>query len=142
MGNFRSDNRAREFGGRSRGGFGRDRDSRMSERRPREMHEVTCDKCGKQCRVPFRPSGGKPVFCSDCFRNEGSSGSSFRPSSRDNSYSRGNSSSLGNSSSSGISQEQYKEINTKLNKILGILETIEFEDEDSEDESEDEESEE
>jgi hypothetical protein len=32
-------------------------------------------------------------------------------------------------SSSGISQEQYKEINTKLDKILEILDTLEMVDE-------------
>ena len=130
MGNFRSDNRDRGFGGGRFGGRSRfrDRDSGSFERRRTEMHQVTCDKCGKQCEVPFKPTGDKPVFCSDCFRKEG--GSSSSPSSRDN------------SSSSGISQEQYKEINTKLDKILEILEMIEFEDEDSEDDSKDEEAEE
>jgi CxxC-x17-CxxC domain-containing protein len=126
MGNFRSDNRGRGFGGNrssgdsgrfgGRGGF-RDRDSR----RP-GMHEVTCDKCGKQCEVPFRPTGDKPVFCSDCFRKEGGSSSSSKD----------------NSSSSGISSEQYKEINKKLDKILKILEMIEFEDEEDSEEDEDE----
>jgi len=33
----------------------------------RSMHQATCDQCGNQCEVPFRPSGGKPIFCSDCF---------------------------------------------------------------------------
>ena len=37
----------------------------------RIMHDATCDKCGKRCKLPFRPSGGKPVYCSECFkRNE------------------------------------------------------------------------
>ena len=37
----------------------------------RVMHDATCDKCGKRCKLPFRPSGGKPVYCSECFkRNE------------------------------------------------------------------------
>ena len=145
MGNFRSDSRDRGFrdnrssgesrgfgrgfgGGRSggRGGF-RDRDSGSFGRRRPEMHEATCDKCKKQCEVPFRPTGDKPVLCSDCFRKEG--GSSSSPGSRNN------------SSSSGISQEQYKEINTKLDKILKILEMVEFEDEEGEEDSEDEDSE-
>ncbi|MFA6022623.1 MAG: CxxC-x17-CxxC domain-containing protein [Candidatus Pacearchaeota archaeon] len=146
MGSFKSNSRSREFsGGRSsprsegfnrgfrgersegrsggrpggRSGF-RSRDSGSFERRS-EMHKVTCDKCGKQCEVPFRPTGNKPVFCSDCFRKDGGSSSNF--SSRDN-------------SSSGISQEQFKEINTKLDKVLKILEAIEFEEDESEDEEE------
>jgi CxxC-x17-CxxC domain-containing protein len=34
---------------------------------PREMFSATCDGCGREARVPFRPSGTKPVYCSDCF---------------------------------------------------------------------------
>ena len=29
---------------------------------------ATCSKCGKSTEVPFRPTNGKPVYCSDCFR--------------------------------------------------------------------------
>ncbi len=39
------------------------------ERRPREMFEAVCADCGKSAQVPFRPSGMKPVYCSDCFQN-------------------------------------------------------------------------
>jgi len=39
------------------------------ERRPREMFEAVCADCGKTASVPFRPSGVKPVYCSDCFQN-------------------------------------------------------------------------
>jgi CxxC-x17-CxxC domain-containing protein len=35
---------------------------------PREMFTATCSSCGKEARVPFRPTNGKPVYCSDCFR--------------------------------------------------------------------------
>lgn len=78
MGEF---NRDRKFGRRdssrpSYRGSGRfSRDSDRPERRgfgrsgsERQMHEVTCDKCGERCEVPFKPTGGKPVYCSDCFR--------------------------------------------------------------------------
>ncbi len=34
----------------------------------REMHKATCADCGKECEVPFKPTEGKPVKCSDCFR--------------------------------------------------------------------------
>ena len=33
----------------------------------REMFTATCDSCGGQARVPFRPTGSKPVYCSECF---------------------------------------------------------------------------
>lgn len=40
------------------------------------MHRVTCDSCGKKCEVPFKPTGSKPVKCSDCFRKSGGGNSS------------------------------------------------------------------
>jgi CxxC-x17-CxxC domain-containing protein len=46
-------------------GFG-DRDSG----RPSIMHRATCSECGKECELPFRPTGNKPVFCSNCFGNK------------------------------------------------------------------------
>ena len=39
------------------------------ERAPREMFAATCSSCGKEAQVPFRPTSGKPVYCSDCFRS-------------------------------------------------------------------------
>ena len=38
------------------------------DRGPREMFAATCSNCGNEARVPFRPTSGKPVYCSDCFR--------------------------------------------------------------------------
>lgn len=39
------------------------------DRGPREMFSATCSNCGKEASVPFRPTSGKPVYCSDCFRS-------------------------------------------------------------------------
>jgi len=137
MGEFRSDNRegfgdrgrfrsgygggrfgGSRFGGRS-GGFGgrggfRDRDSGRSNRRPLEMHEATCDKCGKRCEVPFRPTGNKPVFCSDCFKKNEGSGSNFGSRNQDR------------PSQSGMFSEQFNKLNAKLDKILQVLESLEL----------------
>ena len=74
-GKFGRRDSGRDRSGRS-GGFGgsrfRDREDSgsfgRSDRRPLEMHDAICDKCGKECQVPFKPSGDKPVYCSDCFR--------------------------------------------------------------------------
>ncbi len=33
----------------------------------REMHPAVCAECNKDTEVPFRPSGDRPVYCSDCF---------------------------------------------------------------------------
>ncbi|MBP1704628.1 MAG: hypothetical protein H6Q36_367 [Chloroflexi bacterium] len=45
----------------STGGYG------GSSRGPREMFTATCSSCGREAQVPFRPTSGKPVYCSDCF---------------------------------------------------------------------------
>lgn len=37
-------------------------------RGPREMHDAVCARCGKETQVPFKPTGARPVYCSDCFR--------------------------------------------------------------------------
>jgi CxxC-x17-CxxC domain-containing protein len=63
MGNFN-----RNFSRDSRSGGGRSFDRPM---RDREMHRTTCSNCGKECEVPFKPNGSKPVFCSDCFEKNG-----------------------------------------------------------------------
>jgi CxxC-x17-CxxC domain-containing protein len=44
------------------------RDDRRSRDNDREDTEVTCADCGNQCTVPFVPRSNKPVYCSDCFR--------------------------------------------------------------------------
>ena len=129
MGNFKSNNRGgfggrsggRSFGGSSRGrsGFGGGRDS---GRRNVEMHDAVCGKCGRQCQVPFRPTGDKPVFCSDCFRqNEGS----------------GNFGSRNRAPQSGESSEQLKQMNAKLDKIILILQDLELDTDDDIDDDED-----
>ncbi len=35
---------------------------------PREMFDAVCARCSKETQVPFRPTGARPVYCSDCFR--------------------------------------------------------------------------
>ncbi len=84
-------------GGRSNNFRGRDggRDSFGQK----EMHDAVCDKCNEKCQVPFRPSGDKPIFCSDCFEKQGNS--------------RGG--------RGGISPEQFEMLNNKLDKIMKAL---------------------
>lgn len=43
-----------------------DRRSRRSEYK--EEFDINCAECGKRSKVPFKPTGSKPVLCSDCFR--------------------------------------------------------------------------
>ncbi|HEY3071616.1 MAG TPA: zinc-ribbon domain containing protein [Candidatus Limnocylindrales bacterium] len=58
-------------GGYSSGGYsgGGGYSSVGYERGPREMFTATCSNCGRDAQVPFRPTSGKPVYCSDCFRS-------------------------------------------------------------------------
>jgi CxxC-x17-CxxC domain-containing protein len=46
------------------------RSSYGSDRGQRELHAVRCSACGQTAQVPFVPRGDKPVYCSDCFRNQ------------------------------------------------------------------------
>ena len=34
----------------------------------REMHKAKCTKCGKDCEVPFKPDGERPVLCKECYK--------------------------------------------------------------------------
>jgi len=34
----------------------------------RQLFPAVCADCGKSTEVPFEPSQGRPVYCSDCFR--------------------------------------------------------------------------
>ena len=48
-------------------------DSENSEKKQvdklgREMYKAKCADCGKDCEVPFKPSGDRPVYCRDCYR--------------------------------------------------------------------------
>ncbi len=35
--------------------------------RERSFTRVICADCHKECEVPFKPSGDRPVYCKDCF---------------------------------------------------------------------------
>ena len=56
------------YGGGSSYGDGGGYGGGSYSRAPREMFDATCARCGKETQVPFRPSGARPVYCSDCFR--------------------------------------------------------------------------
>jgi|SRR3989338_8320656 len=77
-------------------GFGRDR-PRSYDRRPLEKFKVICDKCKKECEVPFKPTSGKPIYCKECF-------DIIKP-----------------ISPQGISGEQINQINEKLDKIMRAM---------------------
>ena len=73
---FGGDDRRRFDGPRdnhSRGGF----DARRDGDRP--LFSTQCSSCGKSCEVPFRPTGERPVYCTECFRSQRDSGGAPAP---------------------------------------------------------------
>ena len=77
-----TDSGKRSFGSRGDNRRFGDRDSG----RPLMMHKAICSECGKECELPFKPTGDKPVFCTNCFRNKANSNSSSGRDSKKKSY--------------------------------------------------------
>lgn len=107
------------FGGRP--SFG----ARSSD--PREMFKATCGNCGANCEVPFRPTGERPVLCSNCFEQAGGRGP------RDSRDSRGPRDSHRSDSrrfdrpprmERPQRNEEYEQLNAKLDKILKLLQKM------------------
>ena len=66
MGNYNNSRNSNDRGrGSDRPRFGSQNSGRT------QMHDATCADCGNNCKVPFMPSSGKPVYCSDCFEKRG-----------------------------------------------------------------------
>jgi len=104
---------SRSGGGRYGGGDFRRRDSGR-----REMHKAVCDECGESCEVPFRPTRGKPIYCSNCFEKK-DGGSSRRPSRR----SPGGSDFGKRDNTNKQLLEQVSSLNAKLDRILKVIES-------------------
>lgn len=121
MKNFKLGNRSRDRKDSSRRNFG-GRDSRRSL-----LYDAVCDECGKDCQVPFKPSGERPIYCSDCFEKKGrrdGDRSSRRVSRRRNFGDRDSRRSLQNNIiDRSISQliEKIEILNTKLDTIINLL---------------------
>ncbi len=109
MGNFNRDNRGggRSFGKRSFGGN-------------RQMFDATCANCGKSCQVPFRPTGDKPVYCSECFEKMGGRNDSRRNDNRSFDRPRFDD----RKPSFDQNKSQFDALNAKLDKITALLEVM------------------
>lgn len=106
-------NRSNRSGGSRFGGDFRRRDSGR-----RQMHKAVCDECGKDCEVPFKPSGDKPIYCSECFEKKegGSSRRSDRRSPRRSDFGK-------RDDTHKKLLEQVSSLNTKLDRIIKVLES-------------------
>ncbi len=116
----------RNFGNRSFGS-----NSGSGERRPSTLHKAVCGKCGMACEVPFRPSSDRPVLCKNCFRRDGDSEPRSTRYDSPKRFGGSEQSSPSYGGGSDQTQKQLTIINAKLDKILGMLE--EFEDDDDDD---------
>jgi len=47
--------------------------------RERILYKAICADCKKDCELPFKPNGERPVYCKDCFSKRKAS-NSFKPS--------------------------------------------------------------
>ncbi|MDH5533339.1 MAG: hypothetical protein OEX81_02845 [Candidatus Pacebacteria bacterium] len=97
------------------------RDSRQSE-----MHDAVCAECNNNCKIPFFPRSGKPVYCSDCFEKRGNDNNSGDRRSNDNyndrrSNSRGNDFKPRNDRPQVSYKEEFKAVNAKLDQLIELL---------------------
>ena len=102
---------------KNRGSDSRGSEGRNFERpinfEDKRMFDAICDNCGNSCKVPFQPSGGKPVYCSNCFGAKKEGGSKNRE--QFQSRPQYKTSLLSND------KEQFEQLNNKLDKILIML---------------------
>ena len=55
------------------------RDRQGFDRGSREMHKSVCAECGKECEIPFKPTGDRPVYCRECFEKRRPTRTEDRP---------------------------------------------------------------
>jgi len=99
--NFGDSRRPKMYDNRDGGSNFADRSYGPTQDKP--MFRATCDQCGESCEVPFRPTNGKPVLCSNCFAATKTDGG--RRVGKDN-------------------NPELEEINAKLDKILKLLSPV------------------
>ena len=123
VGNYNRDNRSNSRRN-SGGGDYRRSGNRGGGGGRREMFDAVCDKCGKDCKVPFRPTSGKPVYCSDCFEKTSDRGGSNSRNYQDRGPRRSSGGAGGDyrrSSPRPQNNEQLEAISQKLDKIIEML---------------------
>lgn len=130
MGNFNKFEKrrgGRSFGGGGGGGFGGGHKFGGHGGGPRPMFQAICGKCGQSCEVPFKPTSERPVFCSNCFKNQGNSGAgpkfapkSFGDGNRGGNFSGGNAAPHANTNAC-ATRGQFDALNAKLDRIISLL---------------------
>jgi len=90
------------FGNKADSNRSRGRDFEKSSFQEKRLYPAICTGCGKKCEVPFRPAGGKPIYCNSCFRKGDTAGGK----------------------NTEHSKEQFEIVNAKLDTILKLLTPI------------------
>jgi CxxC-x17-CxxC domain-containing protein len=108
-GNFKKKN----FGG---GGYNSDK----------PMFKTVCAQCGKNCEVPFKPNGNKPVLCNECFRGSDSRNenrSDFRPARHDRPdfHKHDDYKNKPQAPNPNQYKKDFEILNAKLDKIIGMM---------------------
>lgn len=62
--------RSSDFERGSERSSGRDADRNSEYKTGKMLYKAVCSSCKKTCGVPFKPAGGRPVLCSECFANQ------------------------------------------------------------------------
>ncbi len=136
----RGGGRSGGFGGGNRdrrdGGFSRDRNNFSRDFSAPQMHKTSCSSCGNMAEVPFKPTGDKPVLCSNCFGSKRDGGrSSDRRDNGRGSRDRRESGSFNRPSTPDQSkdirtlQDQIKALHVKMDVIMKSLNLEVFGDE-------------
>jgi CxxC-x17-CxxC domain-containing protein len=97
------------------------------ERTERRMFRATCAECGRECEVPFKPTGERPIYCSNCYERQQSESGPRNYSDRKPVWNNRNERAFGDR---GFGERKPKEnsnwqqlaaIESKLDKILSLL---------------------
>jgi len=78
----------------------------------KKMYKTRCATCGEECSVPFQPKPGRAIYCRNCMgKKEG--GRDFNAPREDR---RG-----GENKGWSLTKEQFEMLNSKMDKILKLL---------------------
>ncbi len=106
--------------------FNRRDSGRDQDRGDRQMYPAVCSDCGQECEVPFRPTGDKPVYCSNCFKKMGGKNDdrSFDKPRFSHRPSFGRTEFNDRKPNPGLNNSQLEAIDQKLGKIIHLLESL------------------
>ena len=97
-----------------------DRSSRSRDDR-KESATVTCADCGTECQVPFVPKTDRPVYCSDCFRQnkpQDSGNDRYSRNDRESRYSRNDRSSRSRDDRKALTKDSFRSNRSKNDRFL------------------------